>query len=80
MREVTALLNTLFDGVMNGSEKLYDGLPALSLDGQALAVAITAHGPSCAAGDSFASGAPPRSLCCGRLMHGAGDWRAARKD
>ena len=43
MREVTALLNTLFDGVMNGSEKLYDGLPALSLDGQALAVAITTH-------------------------------------
>ena len=43
VKEVTASLNVLFDGVMKGSEKLYDGLPALSLDGQALATAITAH-------------------------------------
>ena len=41
--EVTASLDVLFDGVMKGSGKLYDGLPALSLDGQALATAITAH-------------------------------------
>ena len=43
LKEVTASLKVLFDGVPNRSEKLYDGLPALSLDGQALAAAITAH-------------------------------------
>ena len=36
-------LDSLLAGVAEGSGKLYDGLPALSLDGQALAVAITTH-------------------------------------
>ena len=40
---MSTLLDVLFDSVTKGSEKLYDGLPALSLDGQALATAITAH-------------------------------------
>ena len=40
---MTALLNVLFDGVTKESGMLYDGLPALSLDGQALAAVITAH-------------------------------------
>ena len=42
-KDVTASLDVLFDGVTKGSEELYDGLPALSLDGQALATAITTH-------------------------------------
>ena len=40
---MTASLNVLFGSVTKGSGKLYDGLPALSLDGQVLAAAITAH-------------------------------------
>ena len=76
-REVTASLNTLFDSITKGSEKLHDGLPALSLDGQALAVAITAN---------LARPAIPRTLlrglcmCCGGPMHGAGDGRSVRQD
>ena len=34
--EVTASLNVLFDGVTKGPGRLYDGLPALPLDSQAL--------------------------------------------
>ena len=40
---MTVSLDVLFDGVVKGSEELYDGLPALSLDGQVVATAITAH-------------------------------------
>ena len=36
-------MDILLAGVTEGSEKLYDGLPASSLDGQALAVTITDH-------------------------------------
>ena len=42
-RKEAASLNALLALVTEGSEKLYDGLSAWSLDGQALAVAITAH-------------------------------------
>ena len=37
------MLYTLFDSITKGSGKLYDGLPALCLDGQVLAVVITTH-------------------------------------
>ena len=40
---MTTSRNVLFDSITKGSKKLYDGLPALSLDGQALAAAIIAH-------------------------------------
>ena len=42
-REVSKSLDILLAGVTEGSGKLYDGLPASSLDGQVPAVAITAH-------------------------------------
>ena len=41
--DVRRRLNALLDEVTAGSELLYDGLSALSLDGQALALAIEAH-------------------------------------
>ena len=43
VRDVRTHLAALLDGVTVGSERLYDGLPARSLDGQALAIAIAAH-------------------------------------
>ena len=43
IRDVRTHLAVLLDGVTVRSEQLYDGLPAQSLDGQALAIAINAH-------------------------------------
>ena len=43
VRDVRMHLAVLLDSVTVGSEQLYDGLPARSLDGQALAIAINAH-------------------------------------
>ena len=43
VRDVRAALDNLLTEVAAGSELLYDGLLALSLDGQPLAIAIKAH-------------------------------------
>ena len=69
MKGVAVSLNVLFDGVTKGSKELYNGLPALSLDGQALATAITVHlvRPACT---PTAKGTPPWTLHCSRPGHG----------
>ena len=43
LRDVRAALDSLLANVVVGSELLYDGLPASSLDGQPLATDIVAH-------------------------------------
>ena len=80
-REVNESLDSLPAGVAEGSEKLYNGLPALSLDGQALAVAITTHlGRPVIPPESSSTDTSPRSLRCGRPMFGPSDGHATRKD
>ena len=43
MQDMSKCLDDLLARVAVGSELLYDGLPALSLDGQPLTVAVKAH-------------------------------------